>query len=86
MLDLRGVRGGSRVDVVLARDADDADVTEAFAAALLTSGAVRLSGTEVGPPCCVPASRGQNRCCSSLPSFASTMVLDWQGNGRYHAV
>jgi len=34
--------------VVLARDADDTDVTEAFAAALLTSGAVTLPGAQVG--------------------------------------
>ena len=44
----RSGRDGRRVDVVLARDADDADVTEAFAAALLTSGIVTLPGAQVG--------------------------------------
>ncbi len=41
-------RSGRRIDVVLARDADDTDVTEAFAAALLTSGAVTLPSAQVG--------------------------------------
>ena len=46
----RSNRVGRHVDVVLARDADDADVTEAYAAALLTSGIVTPPDAQVVMP------------------------------------
>ena len=47
LLCRRARGGGGHVDVVLARDADDADVTEAFAAAMLTCSAVPLPTVQV---------------------------------------
>ena len=47
LLCRRGRGRGGHVDVVLARDADDADVTEAFAAALFTCGTVPLPAGQV---------------------------------------
>ena len=47
LLCRRGRGRGGHVDVVLARDADDADVTEAFAAALFTCGTLPLPAGQV---------------------------------------
>ena len=66
-----------RVDVVLTRDADDADVTEAYAAALLIGGVVTLPGamvTHTLPPqviLCTPCRRhacNKSRYCCRICS------------------
>ena len=88
MLCRRSVHGAPRVAVVLARDADDSDVTEALAAALLTSSTVRLPGSEVCHPCRVAVPRNAlsepllSANLDPFPPLLEVMVLTWQRNGK----